>query len=183
MQTEKQAKRDSEGYCCSNPNCKSVFSYPKIIKSYVCPNCETLVEMDNIEHQPFIEYSTPEEKQKTHENPKKSPFQGVEKSQNISKIQPTTIEIQKSSVPEITIYPQQITTKINERSITNETQDSDSQFDGTCKHYFGYLCEREKGEGIPNECVECSKNLDCMLSKVYPSTQSVKEIKKWYHFR
>jgi len=36
---------------------------------------------------------------------------------------------------------------------------------------------------VPNECVECPKNLDCMLSKVHQSTKSVKEIKKWYHFR
>ena len=32
-------------YCCSNPNCKKVFSKPKIIKYYVCPSCQTLVDM------------------------------------------------------------------------------------------------------------------------------------------
>src|SRR5208283_2418155 len=32
-------------YCCSNPNCKKVFSKPKIIKYYVCPSCQTLVDL------------------------------------------------------------------------------------------------------------------------------------------
>ena len=32
-------------YCCSNPNCPKVFSKPKIIKYYVCPSCQTLVDM------------------------------------------------------------------------------------------------------------------------------------------
>ena len=32
-------------YCCSNPNCKKVFSKPKIIKYYVCPTCQTIVDM------------------------------------------------------------------------------------------------------------------------------------------
>jgi len=32
-------------YCCSNPNCKKVFSKPKIIKYYVCPRCQTIVDM------------------------------------------------------------------------------------------------------------------------------------------
>ena len=32
-------------YCCSNPNCHKVFSKPKIIKYYVCPSCQTLVDM------------------------------------------------------------------------------------------------------------------------------------------
>ena len=62
MQTEKQVKKDSEGYCCSNPNCKSVFSYPKIIKYYVCPICQSLVEMEGVSNQPVIEESINEEK-------------------------------------------------------------------------------------------------------------------------
>jgi chromosome segregation ATPase len=52
-----------------------------------------------------------------------------------------------------------------------------------CSFYFGYLCEREKGEAIPNSCIACSKSLDCMLSKVHQSIDSVQEIKKWYNFR
>ena len=52
--------------------------------------------------------------------------------------------------------------------------------DSRCKHYFGYLAQRDKGEEIPATCVECVKSLDCMLSN-YKSEESVQEIKKWYH--
>ena len=51
--------------------------------------------------------------------------------------------------------------------------------DSGCKHYFGYLGQREKGEEIPTECLECPKALDCMLQH-YKSKESVSEIKKWY---
>jgi len=48
-----------------------------------------------------------------------------------------------------------------------------------CLHYFGYLGQREKGEPIPSECVECRKSIECMLSTM-ASKDAVKEIKKWY---
>ncbi len=53
------------------------------------------------------------------------------------------------------------------------------QSDSECKYYFGYLCERGKGEEIPVTCLECPKSLDCMLNN-YKSKESVAEIKKWY---
>ena len=52
--------------------------------------------------------------------------------------------------------------------------------DPNCKHYFGYLGSRKKGEVIPNSCLECPKSLDCMLGDYYKSKESVAEIKKWY---
>lgn len=48
-----------------------------------------------------------------------------------------------------------------------------------CLHYFGYLREREKGEPIPSECIECKRSVDCMLTNMV-SKNAVKEIKKWY---
>jgi multidrug efflux pump subunit AcrA (membrane-fusion protein) len=51
--------------------------------------------------------------------------------------------------------------------------------DSGCKHYFGYLGQRDKGEEIPAACLECPKSLDCMLHD-YKSKESVAEIKKWY---
>lgn len=48
-----------------------------------------------------------------------------------------------------------------------------------CLHYFGYLCEREKGEPIPSECVECRKSIESMLSTV-ASKDAAEEIRKWY---
>ena len=48
-----------------------------------------------------------------------------------------------------------------------------------CLHYFGYLRERESGEIIPSECIECKKSIDCMLTN-QTSKEAIKEIKKWY---
>jgi hypothetical protein len=48
-----------------------------------------------------------------------------------------------------------------------------------CKYYFGYLASRDKKEEIPDTCLECPKNLDCMLSN-YKSKDTVVEISKWY---
>jgi multidrug efflux pump subunit AcrA (membrane-fusion protein) len=57
--------------------------------------------------------------------------------------------------------------------------EEENQSNSGCKYYFGYLCEREKGEVIPSACLECPKSLDCMLTR-YRSKESVAEIKKWY---
>ncbi len=54
MQIEKKTKTISEEYCCSNPNCKTVFSQPKIIKYYVCPKCQSFAEMEGVSSQPVI---------------------------------------------------------------------------------------------------------------------------------
>ena len=54
MQIEKKTKTVSEEYCCSNPNCKTIFSQPKIIKYYICPKCQSIVEMKGVSSQPVI---------------------------------------------------------------------------------------------------------------------------------
>jgi hypothetical protein len=46
MQPLEKSRNDKvHRYCCSNPNCQKVFSKPKIIKYYVCPSCQTIVDM------------------------------------------------------------------------------------------------------------------------------------------
>jgi hypothetical protein len=49
-----------------------------------------------------------------------------------------------------------------------------------CQFWFGYLGQRENGERIPDECVECERSVECMLQKEAYSTEAVTEIKKWY---
>ena len=49
-----------------------------------------------------------------------------------------------------------------------------------CPYWFGYLNQKEKEESIPQECVECEKAVECMLSQCYNSPAAVAEIKKWY---
>jgi hypothetical protein len=49
-----------------------------------------------------------------------------------------------------------------------------------CPHFFGYLGLKEDGKGIPEECNECTKTLECLLKKRKYSNKAVKEIKKWF---
>jgi len=51
-----------------------------------------------------------------------------------------------------------------------------------CQYWFGYLGQKENGERIPNECIECEKSIECMLKKEAYSTKAVKEIKKWWQW-
>ena len=48
-----------------------------------------------------------------------------------------------------------------------------------CPHFFGYLGLKEDGKGIPPECSECEKTIECLLKK-RASSKAVKEIKKWF---
>ncbi len=48
-----------------------------------------------------------------------------------------------------------------------------------CQYFLGYLNQRDKNEPIPENCIGCSKVLECMLNEDY-STSAVEEIKKWY---
>jgi hypothetical protein len=49
-----------------------------------------------------------------------------------------------------------------------------------CQNWFGYLGQREHGEELPKECIECQKSIECMLDKKIYSEGAVKEIKKWF---
>jgi len=42
---KKNKNSEIRRYCCSNPNCHKVFSRPKIIKYYVCPSCQTIIDL------------------------------------------------------------------------------------------------------------------------------------------
>jgi hypothetical protein len=58
--------------------------------------------------------------------------------------------------------------------IKEETKNSD------CLHFFGYLGLKDDGKGIPEECNECTKAIECLLRKQTYSRKAVKEIKKWF---
>ncbi len=71
--TGKSKNSEHNRYCCSNPNCKKVFSKPKIIKYYVCPSCQTVIDMP-FEDSPLIAREKPvlEKKIVAPENQKES---------------------------------------------------------------------------------------------------------------
>jgi hypothetical protein len=48
-----------------------------------------------------------------------------------------------------------------------------------CRYWFGYLNQKDKTESVPQECVECEKVMDCMLSQEN-SEVAMSEIRKWY---
>lgn len=49
-----------------------------------------------------------------------------------------------------------------------------------CPHFLGYLGLKEDDKGIPLECSECTKTIECLLKKRKYSNKAIKEIKKWW---
>ena len=182
-------------YVCSNPNCKRVFSKPKIIKYHVCPVCQTLVNIADVANQEEIELALATQNLLKRRKPKAAKRDSTEEMSEtaiqVATSQPKTEEpcepekepeiaeqvatAEQISVPTqdpVVLAPLQPVVAIE--TITVATPSSG------CQYGFGYLRQREKGEGIPDTCIECSKSLDCMLSEYYKKEESVKEIKKWY---
>jgi type IV secretory pathway VirB10-like protein len=190
-------------YCCSNPNCRNVFSIPKVIKYYVCPICQTLVEMTSTDGKAADEQYAPVEEPQSKKIVAK-PVQS--QAPAIRTIEPKTIEpktIEPKTIEPKTIEPNVVEPKVVEPKVVEpkveepkaiepkpqsqmpkslgQEEKENHPSDQVCKYYLGYLSQRDKGEGIPETCVECNKSLDCMLSEYYKSEKTVSEIKKWYH--
>ena len=254
-------------YHCSNPNCKSVFSEPKVIMYRVCPTCQTMIDSTAAIYQagtvveeeqvpirqskttdvlkkqvmsqteepkttetknqlplearepdialpPVAEQETRETKStdtttkpspkttesdvaelrlalsKKPEEPKPVQLEEIEPNRaeikaTMQKIEVESIKVEPKIVtlPKITAQPKTGQQKTEPKTVVQQPGkskiDSDSS-DNTCQHYYGYLGQREKGEGIPSSCVECAKSLDCMLAEYYKSKETVEEIRKWY---
>ena len=187
-------------YCCSNPNCKKVFSKPKIIKYYVCPTCQTLVDVTFEDFQLLSTEKSEFEKKQTvpikQKEIKKSikqeleaifptPSQQPKISNELtflekSEAKETIEEIKPAQMEE----PKTMDITLNEKSkSTVKEQMSNASGDVQCSYDFGYLSQRDKGEGIPETCFGCPKSIECMLSEYNRSKDSVEEIKKWYPFK
>ena len=160
-------------YCCSNPNCRNVFSIPKVIKYYVCPICQTLVGMTSTDDK------TADEEYAPIEEPQAKKIVAKPVQTQTPTLKPTEPKIVEPKIvePEVKQSKPQTPTP---KSIVKEEKEGNPS-DQVCRYYLGYLSQRDKGEGIPETCVECNKSLDCMLSEYYKSENTVAEIKKWYH--
>lgn len=180
-------------YCCSNPNCHRVFSKPKIIKYYVCPSCQTLVDVDSDGfHPPAHETTMPKRKQVR--RLKESNQEVVPEPQVVeltsSAQAPIIDELVPVEKPEVEEDPETVMPAQTEEiqlpdNISNlESQDASKEqtqsSDFKCSYYFGYLSERNKSDGVPETCFVCSKSVECMLQEYNKSKDSVEEIKKWY---
>ncbi len=52
-----------------------------------------------------------------------------------------------------------------EKPIVNDVKKgiTETEEDIECKHYFGYLKKRPKSTSVPEECLTCSKMIECLL--------------------
>ena len=104
MQPLDKSKNDKvHRYCCSNPNCKKVFSKPKIIKYYVCPTCQTIVDLTS-ENSQLITREKPvlEKKQVTLRKQKESKQDKNQEPKAITSQQATTDnELTSKEKPEV----------------------------------------------------------------------------------
>ncbi len=183
-------------YSCSNPNCKRVFSRPKIIKYYVCPTCQTLVDNSNtgeliekesaskarnvltrrwtkiVEPEGFQELRTMDiqvvSDQPALEERCATTEEKIELSEKVVNLE----QVQTSQQKQSELAPSKEIATVERKKLPESSLG--------CKHVFGYLGHRGKGEKIPDSCIECPVSLKCLLSDYYKSGESVKEISKWY---
>ncbi len=192
---DENKKHRVQRYTCSNPNCNRVFSKPKIIKYYVCPTCQTIVNATQTNGQAAKqEEPSPSKKLVKHKKPKA--IEEHVKSEE-SKVKDLAISRPPAVMDECAQAATAITQKpenleqaptrepnVAEPSLNPQTTTRDettfSSSSPGCKYGFAYLSQREKGTEIPETCVTCPKALDCMLSGYYHSGKTVKEIMKWY---
>jgi len=184
-------------YLCSNPNCNRVFSRPKIIKYYVCPTCQTLVDNSNAGEFVEKESASTVRKVSTQRKPKILEPEGFQevKTLDIQVVSDQTALEERSAtstenkieLSERVVNLEQVQTlqqKPSELASSEEIETVERkklpESSLGCKHVFGYLGHRGKGEKIPDACIECPVSLKCLLSNYYRSGESVKEISKWY---
>jgi hypothetical protein len=191
-------------YFCPNPNCKKVFSRPKIIKYTVCPTCQTLVDDTNMaEH---VQHDAPSRTRKVSaprklkiaepaDFPEKDLIEVEEPKSDQSKLKELFVawasaeeeESEKAEAGEKKLELEQAQQQPQEnmelsssqRTATVETEQVPKSSPG-CQYGFGYLSHRDRGAKIPDSCIECPDSLNCMLSEYHKSGESVKEISKWY---
>ncbi len=183
-------------YCCSNPKCNKVFSKPKIIKYYVCPSCQTLVDLDSENfHPPILEKPVFEEKQvRKQEELLPSKNQEPEAKELIPN-EPVTTSNESISFKKPEVNAELEPTKpaqkeqfnaieyILGKKLQNEVDGKVQSSDSQCQYFFGYLSEKNKGKGVPEACFACPKSIECMLSQHSKSKESLEEIKKWYSLK
>ena len=170
-------------HSCSNPNCGKVFSRPKVIKYYVCPSCQTLIDI-------------PTQKIPDHVTPFKKSIERVRKQDpeselNLNQLVPNdkTAQSKENSTNETLDLKLEFITEcesIDTSSLEKKVQLAVegrkvlSELNFQCSHYFGFLSEKKEGQEIPETCFECPKSVECLLSRCTKSEESIQEIKQWY---
>jgi len=174
-----------------------VFSRPKIIKYYVCPTCQTLVDNSNAGEFVEKESASTVRKVSTQRKPKILEPEGFQelKTLDIQVVSDQTALEERSAtstenkielservvnLEQVQTFQQKPSELASSEEIATVERKKLPESSLGCKHVFGYLGHRGKGEKIPDACIECSVSLKCLLSDYYRSGESVKEISKWY---
>lgn len=159
---------------CSNPTCAKVFEKPKLVRYYACPHCLSKIQKTD----------TAKNQDLTLKEPVESPTLIAPVIEEKRK-EAETVKLEISILPESVGGPEarepQVLVAVPQAVELDEKKGYIQTEENRCKYYFGYLQNREKGEGIPETCVECPKSIDCMLSNLNQSETAVSEIKKWYN--
>jgi hypothetical protein len=192
MNTSKD-KNDKQ-YCCSNPSCLHVFSEPLEIKQYACPQCKKVIDLDSkkslaqstIAKNPVFMENQERKANSQNEEQKNISEPVVERQESKSSF-PTSSDYReidystlKDPEPEEPTLQQRLEAMVEKKHKDEEKAKEPPSSSSECLHYFGYLHQREVGQPMPEECVVCTKSIECLMSNSNKSKESLKEIKKWY---
>ena len=189
-------------YLCSNPNCKSIFYRPKVITYHVCPDCQTLVNINEFADEEEIQIALAAQKLKSRKPQTAEKCEFPVQSQIVVQVAENPLEVEEPpqtekkmeesndmDTLEKVVTVERVSLSTQDTTVSDQSQQAlvveaskPSSPQSDCQFGFGYLSQREKGESIPDTCIECAKSLSCMLSDYYKAEKSVKEIKKWYGF-
>lgn len=170
-------------HSCANPNCGKIFSRPKVIKYYVCPSCQTLIDIPT---QKIPDKATPIKKPDVSTG-KEEPKSELTPNQSESTVEiphsdeNTLDETLNSKLDSITECESTDTSSLEKKvQLAVEGRKVLSELNFQCDHYFGFLSEKNEGQDIPETCFGCPKSIECLLSKCLKSGESIQEIKQWY---
>jgi len=185
-------------HSCSNPNCGKIFSRPKVIKYYVCPSCQTLIDIptqkihDNVtSNKKTVERARKKESEseltlnqlvsndevtQSKENAKNEAIDlKLEFITECESIDTSSLEqkVPESESIDTSSLEQKVQLAVEGRKVLSE-------LNFQCSHYFGFLSEKKEGQEIPETCFECPKSVECLLSRCTKSEESIQGIKQWY---
>ena len=185
-------------HSCSNPNCGKIFSRPKVIKYYVCPSCQTLIDIptqkipDNVtSNKKIVERARKKESESELTLNQLVSNDEVTQSKENAKNEAIDLELEfitecesidTSSLEQKVPESESIDTSSLEQKVQLAVEGRKvlSELNFQCSHYFGFLSEKKEGQEIPETCFECPKSVECLLSRCTKSEESIQGIKQWY---
>lgn len=123
-----------------------VFSESEVQEYYACPNC--LSKVANIQEKPV----EPEEVEEAE-------VDAAEESETVDDVADA---VEDEVVDEVEGVEEVGGEEVAEPVAAEVAVEGDVEGPAGCAHYLGYLKKRGKSTPIPEECLTCSKMIDCM---------------------